>query len=227
MKKTIIFLHGGPGFKDYLAPYFDELASDFKMVFYDQLQGNDIKIEDLLNQLDLIVDEQNAKPILLGHSWGGVLATEYVLKNEDKLSGLVLMCTGLSSSQWTQYQDELEVLGLEDAPAEKIFLTEDEFNIGKPFLNKVMESFSPKTFDSLAGTYLEGYDLLNQISKVKIPILNIFGSHDLRFSKNVTTKFKEYNSNINNIEISNTGHFPFLSSGARTKLMNSLRKNLM
>ncbi len=223
MKKTIIFLHGGPGFKDYLAPYFKELDNDFKLVFYDQLQASHLRVEDLIHQLDQIVDEQTDKPILLGHSWGGVLATQYTLEKQKKLSGLVLLCTGLSSSQWTQYHDELEEMGLEDAPAEKIFLTQDELKIGKPFLNKVMESFSSETFDSLADTYLDNYDLLSQISKIKIPILNIFGEKDLRFSIKVTTKFKEYNSHIKDIKILNTGHFPFLTSEGRTKISKSLK----
>ena len=45
-KHTIIFLHGGPGFKDYLKPYFNPLDSEFKCVFYDQKRGSEVGIEE-------------------------------------------------------------------------------------------------------------------------------------------------------------------------------------
>lgn len=44
MKTNLIFLHGGPGFKDYLKDYFVELSNDFECIFYDQSRGNTVGI---------------------------------------------------------------------------------------------------------------------------------------------------------------------------------------
>ena len=80
----VIFLHGGPGFTDYLQPYFDDIFIEHECVFYDQSQGKDIKMSDLIAQLDEQVNNCSSKPILVGHSWGGVLGTEYAKQNKTK-----------------------------------------------------------------------------------------------------------------------------------------------
>lgn len=195
-KRSIIFLHGGPGFKDYLKPYLSDLKSDFNCIFYDQKRGAKIKVDDLVLELDKIVESQGDKPILLGHSWGGVLATEYTKRFQSKVSGLILMSTGLNASQWVQWNKELDDLGLGDAPTEKLFLTSIELQNGKRLLDETMKSFSKETFDSIFESYLKKYDLLGYLSSINVPILNIFGEKDLRFSRNVTKKFRNYNKSI-------------------------------
>lgn len=52
-KHTIIFIHGGPGFKDYLKPYFNELENEFKCIFYNQKRGSKVRIEDLINEFSI------------------------------------------------------------------------------------------------------------------------------------------------------------------------------
>jgi pimeloyl-ACP methyl ester carboxylesterase len=225
-KRTIIFLHGGPGFKDYLKPYLSDLKNNFNCTFYDQKRGSKIKIDDLVLELDKLVESQSDKPILLGHSWGGVLATEYIKRFQNKVSGLILMSTGLNASQWGQWNKELDDLGLGDAPPEEIFLTSIELENGKKLLDETMNSFSGETFDSIFESYLKKYDLLSDLSNINVPILNIFGEKDLRFSRNVTKTFRSYNKSIVDIEIKNAGHFPFLEKGNRKNITSSIVKHL-
>jgi pimeloyl-ACP methyl ester carboxylesterase len=224
-KRTIIFLHGGPGFNDYLKPYLSDLDSDFNCIFYNQKRGPKIKVDDLVLELDKLIESQNDKPILLGHSWGGVLATEYIKRFQGKVSGLVLMSTGLNASQWVQWNKELDDLGLGDAPPEKLFLTSIELENGKKLLDETMKSFSGETFDSIFESYLKKYDLLNDLRSINVPILNIFGEKDLRFSRSVTRTFRNYNKSIIDIEIKNAGHFPFLEKGNRKSITSSIVKN--
>lgn len=225
-KRTIIFLHGGPGFNDYLKPYLSDLNSDFNCIFYDQKRGSKVKVDDLILELDKLVEKQVEKPILFGHSWGGVLATEYVKRKQDKVSGLVLMSTGLSAAQWVQWNEELDDLGLIDAPLEQLFLTPIELKEGRKLLRETAKSFSVKTFESIFDSYLKEYNLLDDLFKITIPVLNIFGEKDLRFSKNVTKTFKNYNKSIIDIEVENAGHFPFLEKNNRTKITSSIIKYL-
>lgn len=224
-KRSIIFLHGGPGFKNYLKPYLSGLESDFNCTFYDQKRGAKVNVDDLVLELDKIVESQNDRPILLGHSWGGVLATEYAKRFKSKVSGLVLMSTGLNAKQWVQWNKELDDLGLGDAPTEKLFLTLIELENGKKLLDETMKSFSSETFDSIFEIYLKKYDLLNDLTSINVPILNIFGEKDLRFSRNVTKAFRNYNKSIIDIEIKNAGHFPFLEKGNRESITSSIVKN--
>lgn len=221
-RRTIIFLHGGPGFKDYLRPYLSDLNSDFNCIFYDQKFGAKIKVDDLILELDTIVEKQSDSPILLGHSWGGVLATEYTKRFQAKISALVLMSTGLNTSQWMQWHNDLDDLGLEDASPEELFLTPAELENGKILLEQSMKSFSDETFDSIFDSYLNNYDLLNDLADISIPILNIFGEKDLRFSKKITQSFRTYNKLIKDIEIKNAGHFPFLNIANRASIVSSI-----
>lgn len=221
-KHTIIFLHGGPGFKDYLKPYFNEIESEFDCIFYDQKRGSEVRIEDLIKELNDLVTSLSSKPILLGHSWGGVLATEYAKTHQDKIHGLILMNTGLSSEQWIQWNDELDQLGLGDATAEELFLSYNEKEEGAKLLKKTMESFSGETFDNLFSSYLESYNLLEDLKNIKVATLNIYGENDLRFSRKVTTSFRDYNESIVDFEVLGAGHFPFLDFGNRDKIFREI-----
>ncbi len=223
MKTTLIFLHGGPGFKDYLKPYFCDLEDKFDCIFYDQVRGPNVQLQDMLIQLDLIVQSAPTKKILVGHSWGAVLATEYALKNQNYLAGLVLMCTGLNSQQWkNEYHAELKNLNLEDASPAQIFLTSNEIEKGTAFLDDSWQTFSEETFESINNSYLSNYDLTEKMADLKIPILNIFGENDVRFPTRVTETFKTFNKQIVDIEIPVGGHFPFLSDAGRNQIFKAL-----
>jgi len=223
-RPSIIFLHGGPGFRDYLSPYFLKLKDSFDCIFYDQKRGPKVNVEDLVEELNEIVNKQKARPILLGHSWGGVLAVEYLKKYQDKAHSLILMSTGLNTSQWGIYNDELDELGLGDAPPEEIFLTPIERDLGKQLLDESWETFSEETFDSIFENYLKSYDLLRSLIEIKVPILNVFGEKDLRFSQKVTRSFRAYNENIIDVEIEGAGHFPFLEINNREKVISEIIK---
>lgn len=207
----IIFLHGGPGFKDYLDLYFSSKIGEYNCVFYDQIQGAEVTVKNLTNQLDEIINQKDGKVLLLGHSWGGVLATEYAKNNLDKVDGLILMSTGLNSAQWTLYNQELENIGKSDIERDELLFTLNERKEGKKMLeHESWNEFSKETFDAIFKDYLQSYDLLKDLDQLTIPILNIYGENDLRFSKAVTTTFKVKNPCIQDLEIKGSGHFPYI-----------------
>ncbi len=100
----VLLLHGGPGctheyftcFKDFLP------EAGYEMYFYDQLESafSDQPNDPELWTLDRYVDEveqvrtalgmDSTNFILLGHSWGGILAIEYALQYQQNLKGLVI-----------------------------------------------------------------------------------------------------------------------------------------
>lgn len=221
-------MHGGPGFQDYLKPYFEELKNNFECIFYDQVRGPEVKIENMLSQLDDIVSSQSGKIILLGHSWGAVLATEYAGRNQSKLSGLVLISTGLSHKHWKdEYHKEVENLGLSDAGPEKIFLTPEEVEEGTAFLDSSWLTFSEETFVSINTSYLESYDITHFLKLLKIPVISIYGEKDVRFPVRVAKSFLLFKSDIQDFQISDAGHFPFLQKTGRVKIFKILKDNFL
>jgi pimeloyl-ACP methyl ester carboxylesterase len=213
MKTKLIFLHGGPGFRDYLRPYFYQLDGAFNCIFYDQGRGSNVSVEDLLCELESKIGD--SMPVLVGHSWGGVLATEFASRHEKKISGLAFMSTGLSHIQWHDYRDHLEKFGLADAPMEKIVLAANDPPSAGVFLTDVDVSFSEETFDSLYDNYLTRFDLTEAVRHLSLKTVSIFGDRDLRFSPRIAQQIEALNPRIKSHQIAGAGHFPFLQKQAR------------
>jgi len=106
----LLTLHGGPGGgHDYLEP-LNALASERPVVFFDQLGcGKSDTPDDVsLWRIDRFVDEVTAvrdalgldRIHLLGHSWGGWLAIEYMLGAPSGVISLTLASTSASIPQF-------------------------------------------------------------------------------------------------------------------------------
>lgn len=102
----LLTLHGGPGAgHDYLEP-LEALASDRPVLLYDQLgcgkseQPDDLslwRIERFVVEVDAVRRALGLDRIhLLGHSWGGWLAIEYMLMRPAGVVSLVLASTSAS-----------------------------------------------------------------------------------------------------------------------------------
>lgn len=104
-KPVIIALHGGPG-GDYrnllpIAP----LADEYQLVFYDQRMtglssrkfNSEITLQSYFNDLDDIIEHysQGRKVILLGHSWGAMMASGYVGMHPEKIDKIILIEPGI------------------------------------------------------------------------------------------------------------------------------------
>ena len=88
----LLLLHGGPGASlDYMLPQMLALASDYRLIFYDQRGGGRSKGEDRspitwkthVADLAALVRELALEPLtLVGYSWGGLLALLYAIAAE-------------------------------------------------------------------------------------------------------------------------------------------------
>ncbi|OGJ93749.1 MAG: hypothetical protein A2487_09330 [Candidatus Raymondbacteria bacterium RifOxyC12_full_50_8] len=106
----LLTLHGGPGAgHDYLEP-LEKLATNRPVIFYDQLgcgksdKPNDRslwKIERFVAEIDALRQALDLEHIhLLGHSWGGWLAIEYMSTHPTGIKSLILASTSASTSQF-------------------------------------------------------------------------------------------------------------------------------
>jgi len=113
----LLLLHGGPAATH---EYFEACdcylpAANVEYYYYDQLGSfySDQPDEPDLWQVDRFVDEVEQVRIalgldagnffLLGHSWGGILATEYALKYQQHLKGLVISNMMMSIPAYNEY----------------------------------------------------------------------------------------------------------------------------
>lgn len=100
--EPMVLLNGGPGFPhDYLQE-LRALAPFAHLIFYDQRgTGNSDKADPSTYTVDANVEDLEnlrralhvERMIVLGHSWGGMLAQAYVLKYPERVSKLILADT--------------------------------------------------------------------------------------------------------------------------------------
>jgi len=107
---AIIVLHGGPDFdQSYLLPEMDRLADSFHLIYYDQrgrgksavhVQPEDVTLASDITDMEKVRQYFHLDSvILLGHSWGTVLALGYALKYPQHVSHLILMNPGPASRE--------------------------------------------------------------------------------------------------------------------------------
>jgi proline iminopeptidase len=105
----LLILHGGPG-ADYQGLLnLKNLSNDFFVVFFDQrgsglsqrLPKEQLRADLMLNDINEIKQHfsPNNKIYLLGHSWGGVLASYYVQQYPNNVSKLLLAEPGALNNE--------------------------------------------------------------------------------------------------------------------------------
>ncbi len=113
----LILLHGGPGCPSYYLKPLARLADERPVVFYDQLGAgrSDHPADTSLWRVDRFVEElQQVRDALglgevhvLGHSWGTMLAIDYILTSPKGIRSLILASPALSVSRWLKDADSL------------------------------------------------------------------------------------------------------------------------
>ncbi|HEY8317773.1 MAG TPA: proline iminopeptidase-family hydrolase [Amnibacterium sp.] len=117
----VLLLHGGPGSTDELYEPFDVWfpRAGIEYYYYDQLGSfrSDQPDDPSLWNLDRFVDEVEqvrvalgldaSNFVLLGQSWGGLLATEYAVRHQEHLKGLVISNMMASAPEYNRYAREV------------------------------------------------------------------------------------------------------------------------
>lgn len=117
--QPIIVIHGGPGndFKYLLS--LKELENEYFVIFYDQrgtglsarVPAEELTLESTLEDLNAIVEyyAYGEKVNLIGHSWGGMVASGYIAKYPDKVHQAVLAEPGfLNTEMHKEFMDKTD-----------------------------------------------------------------------------------------------------------------------
>ncbi|MEJ2541311.1 MAG: alpha/beta hydrolase [Gemmatimonadota bacterium] len=145
---VIVFLHGGPG-GDYrsmrrlLQGHGGEpLTASHRVILWDQRSSGlsrrhdaneitiDLYTEDLLALTDYF--SPNEPVVLVGHSWGGMYATEFINRHPERVAGAVLIEPGpLTGERMKEIEDDymsfdLTAEWLNDYAWSQLFFTPDD-----------------------------------------------------------------------------------------------------
>jgi pimeloyl-ACP methyl ester carboxylesterase len=200
---TLLLLHGGPGFDHSLfKPAFAEMAALTQVVYLD-LRGHGLSDSGIADKWSLEQWAQDVclfckalsidAPIVLGHSFGGIVAMVYAARYPDHPSKLVLSSTSTQPTGKRSF-DVFERLGGPPArdAAEAFWIHPDEKSLAAyeklcvPLYTRtvpVAESFKRVVRNPAMRLFfiereLERLDLLRELHRIRCPTLLIAGEDD-------------------------------------------------
>lgn len=215
-KLPLLVLHGGPGFPhDYLEDLAGLADEGRAVVFYDQLGcgKSDHPDDPALWVMDTFVDELRVvregigldRVHLLGHSWGGWLALEYVLTSPPGLASLILASTCASLPAFAAETRRLKTSLPADVQEtidrhEAAGTTHDDAYVDAamayytqwvcrrvPFPEHVMRTFTnsrEEIYATMQGPEwnvtgnLKHWDVTTRLGELDLPVLITSGRHD-------------------------------------------------
>jgi proline iminopeptidase len=142
----VLLLHGGPGASDEIYERFDTWfpREGVEYHYYDQLGSfrSDQPDDPSLWNVDRFVDEveqvrvalglDSTNFVLLGQSWGGLLAMEYALNHQEHLKGLVISNMMSSARLYNQYANDVLMPAMDQAVLAEIKRFEAEGTTDDP-----------------------------------------------------------------------------------------------
>jgi proline iminopeptidase len=212
----LLVLHGGPGIPSaYLEP-LGELGRERPVVFYDQLGCGHSPAEDdpKLWTVPRFVDEVSRvrealglrKVHILGHSWGAMVATDYMLTRPEGVTSLVLAGPCLSAPRWSE--DTRKLLLTLPASTRKIIVDHESAGTTESpeyqeavmefyrlhvarrqpwaeYLTRALETMNPAIYGYMWGPseftptgILRTYDRTGRLGEIGVPTLVVSGQHD-------------------------------------------------
>lgn len=157
-KLKVLLLHGGPGANHAYFEAFDSYfpAAGIEYYYYDQLGSvySDQPNESSLWETDRFVDEveqvrralnlDRENFVLLGHSWGGILAIEYALAHQEHLRGLVISNMMASAPAYNAYAEQVLMPQMDQDALAEIKAIEAAGDIDNP---RYMELLIPHFYE--------------------------------------------------------------------------------
>ncbi len=224
MVTRALFLHGGPGNTDYLEHFFaDQFPGRIECVFYSQTQTNSNNVTDLIDEVgDFAKSDKDT--VLVGHSWGGALAIEYLRQKTNlNIKGLVLIGSFVCSDDVTaEYEAELKLRKINNPSVDQVFFAPHEIKEAAYLIEQLNKKFNQVFFDRIWSEFAPTYDARRFIIDLNLPILNIFGGNDIRVPARRVRTYSELNNRIQNLEIKGAGHFPFILTEDRKTVSNGI-----
>ena len=184
----LLLLHGGPGATHEYFEGFESFlpAEGIEFIYYDQLGSaySDQPSDESLWTTERFVDEveqvrqalglDRDNFYLLGHSWGGILATEYALAHQEHLKGLVISNMMMSIPDYNRYANEVLAAGMPPEVVREIREIEGKGEYESPrYMELLVPNFYTRhilrrPFEQWPDPVLRAFNKLNKELYVKL-----------------------------------------------------------
>jgi proline iminopeptidase len=241
----IVLLHGGPGATHhYFHPYFSQAKGFAKIIYYDQRgcglsdyePGEGYTVDQAANDLENLRKALKIeKWIVLGHSYGGLLAQYYTQKYPDNIAGLVLVGSSLAMQVSLNPTRQFDFMSKEERAKIKEIRAKaanDELTVGQNIFNAFLNGdwkrqcyYKPsreriaqialyewqhdKNFNQIMSIDSDKIDLKGAFNNCPIPTLIIEGKWDLTWNTDKPEKLHQNHPGSQLIMFENSSHNPF------------------
>ena len=213
----LLTLHGGPGAAhNYLLP-LKALADERPVIFYDQLgcgkadSPPNEKIYTIQRSVDEVDSVRQAlslqKVVLFGHSWGSMLAIEYLCQGRGKGVGKVILGGALASVPQANAGQMRLIAAMPNGDGAKLHALEKAHKEASPEYQKLVDEFyklhvmrvdptpdAQASFDALSKSIayrvmngpneftivgvIKDWDRRKDLGKIEVPTLIVTGQYD-------------------------------------------------
>ncbi len=223
----ILLLHGGPGAPGSMAPVARELQYEFRVLEPHQRSSGVERLTVAIHVADLheVVDEP---PMLVGHSWGAMLALCYAA--EHPVERLVLIGCGTfgetARAELIRRRQPTEERAVDDASMARIgrsYEIADAFDpIGPGGLLPCDYRGHIETWDDMMrlqadGTYPAAF------GRITAPVTMLHGDHDPHPGRLIRDGLRPHIPHLEYVELERCGHTPWIERHAREEFFARLR----
>ena len=232
-KSPIIFIHGAGGSTATWIMQLRQLSSDFHIVAID-LNGHGSTpdrsesntTESYLNDIEEVVRRYD-RPVIAGHSMGGMLSQLFALKFPELIKGMILIGTGakLRVAQFIFDALENNFDAYVEGAGNFMFhegASEELIEASKKEIRKCKPMIAFRDFEAC-----NEFDIMDKVSEISVPTLILVGNQDIMTPVKYSEYLHEKISNSTLYTIDNAGHSVMLEQAGIlnakiTEWMNSV-----
>ncbi len=246
----VVVVHGGPGAPGEMAPVARELSKDFGVLEPIQTRYT---LQGQADELKAAIEDNCEIPVvLIGHSWGAMLAYIVSAQTRSLVKKLILVNSGVYEEKYAIGigQKRMDRLSTEDRKALRSLLEGlahgDNQDKDAAFEQVGDLIFKADSFDALPHeeAILEyQYDIYESVwkeatdlringqllaigKKIRCPVVAIHGEYDPHPAEGVKKPLSRVLKEFRFVIIKNCGHLPWLERQARDEFYKILRREL-
>jgi pimeloyl-ACP methyl ester carboxylesterase len=245
--RTVVLIHGGPGAPGYLAPLAASLADAFHVLepFQRRSGGAPLTLARHVEDLQEVVSGLGgARPILVGHSWGAMLALAHAAKHPAASRALVLIGCGTFDRAARQRLNEVRDQRMSPSQRRRLANWSGAVDpdgelraVGDAML--AVDSCDPvvteldavwcdargaqESWDDLVRL-LEGGVYPRACAAITAPVLMLHGAVDPHPGPLIRAGLEPYLPQLEYREWPECGHYPWLERGVRDEFLVTLRE---
>ncbi len=250
---TVLVLHGGPAAPGYMVPVARHLSAHFRVIEPFQRHSSPDEVLTVQRHIDdlhavIAAECKGQKPMLVGHSWGAMLALAYAAAYPNRAAGIVLVgCGSFDTASRGRMQEtrdgrmDDDMRRLMDRLAEKYPDPNRRLGAMGRLIQEIdsyeLVSLGSKTVACDAKAHEETWQDMIRLQEsgvypaafeaINTPVLMLHGDHDPHPGTMIRDSLKRYLPQLQYHSWPRCGHYPWLEKHACDEFYSTLTQWLL